>query len=165
VCFHPFNCNEEDWKSYIQKAKLYFTVNSITDADKQRAIILICCGPKTFKMVKDTRPKHYQLEKLVGDHYNPKPIATVQRCLFNSRIRHQGESVAEFVVAHKKLLEYCGFTDAQLKEMLRDCLICGISNERWQKRVLKGRLPKVLDVALSWKRQGLWGGAKLNKWK
>ena len=175
---HPFDINEEDWKSYIQRAKLYFTANGITDADKQRAIILTCCGPKTFKMVKNiVAPQDPntvsldELEKLVGDHYNPKPTATVQRCLFNSRIRQQGESVAEFVAALKKLSEYCGFTDAQLKEMLRDRLICGINNERWQKRLLTedaADYQKVLDVALSLEAaeksvQDLRGGAKLNK--
>jgi len=50
---HPFDINEEDWKSYIQRAKLYFTANGITNAEKQQAIILMCCGPKTFKMVKN----------------------------------------------------------------------------------------------------------------
>ena len=107
----------------------------------------------------------------MGDRYKPKPTATVQRCLFNSRIQHQGESVAEFVAALKKLLEYCGFTNAQLKEMLRDCLICGINNERWQKRLLTedaADYQKVLDVALSLEAaeksvQDLRGGAKLNK--
>ena len=55
--------------------------------------------------------------------------------------------------------------------MLRDRLICGINNERWQKRVLKedaADCQKVLDVALSLEAtekgvQDLWGGAKLNK--
>ena len=135
---------------------------------------LTCCRPKTFKWSRTQDPNTVsvdQLEKLVGDHYNPKPTATVQRCLFNySRIQLQGELVAEFAVL-KKLLEYCGFTDAQLKEMLRDRLICRINNERWQKRLLTENAAdyqKVLDVALSLEAaeksvQDLWVGTKLNK--
>jgi len=91
----------------------------------------------------------------------------VQRCLFNLRIQQQGGSVAEFVAALKKLSEYYGFTDAQLKEMLGDCRI---NNERWQKRLLTegaADYQKVLDVALSLEAaeksvQDL-RGAKLNK--
>ena len=60
--------------------------------------------------------------------------------------------MAVFVAELKKLSEHCGYTDDQLKENLRDRLICGINNERWQKRLLtedKADYQKVLDVALS----------------
>ena len=115
---HPIDSNEEDWKSYIQKAKLYFTANSILMQTSSKPSFWHAMGPRPSKWSRTQDPNTVsvdQLEKLVGDHYNPKPTATVQRCLFNSRIRHQGKSVAEFVAACKKLLEYCGFTDAHLK--------------------------------------------------
>jgi len=71
-----------------------------------------------------------RLETLVGSHYNPKPTATVPRCLFNYRVRKQGESVAIFVAELMKLFEHCGFSDDQLKDNLRDRLICGIGSKR-----------------------------------
>ncbi len=40
------------------------------------------------------------------------------------------ESVAVFVAKLKKLLEHCGFSEAKLKEKLREYLICGIRNKR-----------------------------------
>ena len=156
---HPFDPDEEDWKSYIQRAKLYFSANRVTDDDQKRAIIPSCCGPKTFQIIKNVvAPADpgtlsiAQLETAVGDHYNPKPTATVQRCLFNSRIRNEGESIPNFVAALKKLSEHCGYTDDQLKENLRDRLICGINHERWQKRLLTedgADYQRVLEVALS----------------
>ena len=66
-------------------------------------------------------------------------------------MRKLGESVV-IVTELKKLSEHCGFSDAQLKVNLRDRLICGIGNERWQKRLLtedKTEYQKVLDIALS----------------
>ncbi len=121
---HPFDSSEEDWKSYIQRAKLYFIANGIEEAEKQRAIILTSCGPKTFRMIRNiVAPRDPanvplgEIETLIGEHYNPKPTATVQRCLFHSRIRKQG---AQFVAALKKLSEHCGFDAAVLKSMLRD---------------------------------------------
>ena len=156
---HSFDSSQEDWKSYIQQMKLYFTANDIQLEAKQRAILLTTCGPKTFQTIRSivapTDPAEVplnDLEELIGKHFNPKPTATVQRCLFNSRIRKQGETVAQYVAALKKLAEHCGFQEAALKNMLRDRLICGINNERWQKRLLTEPDPdydKALEVALA----------------
>ena len=54
----------------------------------------------------------------------------------------------------KHLAEHCNFGDAaRLKEMLHDCLVCGIENEKWQQRLLveEGVLPfdKALKLLLS----------------
>ena len=100
------------------------------------------CGAATYKRIKSlispskpTEKSFDEIVQLMSDHYNPKPTATVQRCLFNARSRKPGESVAKFVAELKELAEYCDF-GAKLDEMIRDRLVCGISDERWQKRLL-----------------------------
>ena len=55
--------------------------------------------------------------------------------MLNSRSRRAGESVSTFVAELKKLAEHCNFRDT-LEPMLRDRLVCGIGNERWQRRLL-----------------------------
>ena len=35
-----FDQQTGDWKSYIERAQLYFATNDMTDTDKQRAILL-----------------------------------------------------------------------------------------------------------------------------
>ena len=35
-----FNSEEEDWKTYLQRANLYFIANDIEDGIKQKAITL-----------------------------------------------------------------------------------------------------------------------------
>jgi len=74
-----------------------------------------------------------------NSHYNV--------CLFNSRSRKPKESVATFVNKLKKLAGHCSFESAdQLNENLRDRLICGINNERWQKRLFAEDKPDYKKV-------------------
>jgi len=63
MVLHSFNSDEEDWKLYIQRVKLYFTANSITDEDKQRVIILDVLEAQDLQNGQEnchtTRPKHH----------------------------------------------------------------------------------------------------------
>jgi len=43
-----FDSATEEWTEYIKCLEFYFTANGITDAAKQRAVLLSCCGPSTF---------------------------------------------------------------------------------------------------------------------
>ena len=48
----PFNPEEEDWVEYTDRLSYYFTANGITDSAKKRAILISCCGPATFRLMK-----------------------------------------------------------------------------------------------------------------
>ena len=151
-----FDSNEEDWQSHVERLKLYCIANSIDTEEKQRAILLSACGPATYRTIKNIvapiKPAEKTFDdivKLMGEHYNPKPTPTVQRCLFNARSRKQGETVAKFIAELKRLTEYCEFGD-RLDEMMRDRLVCGINEERWQKRLLAEpnlTYKKAIDIA------------------
>ena len=133
---------QEDWTSYTERLSLYFTANDVTEAGKQRAILLSVCGPTTYKLIrnlvapaKPTDKTFTELVALVRDHYQPKPSAIVQRLKFNSCVRQPGQSVAEFMAELRRLTEFCDFGSA-LDEMLRDRLVCGINDARIQRRLL-----------------------------
>ena len=120
----------------------YFQANDVQDAGKQRAILLTCCGASTYRLIENVlaphRPTEVPFDEIVTQmrtHFHPTPSETVQRYLFNSRSRRPGESVSLYVVELKKLAEFCNF-GATLEPMLRDCIVCGIGNERWQRRLL-----------------------------
>ncbi len=71
-------------------------------------------------------------------HLQPKPSEIVQRFRFNTRVRQPLESVATYATQLKRLAEHCNFiggTDG-LNEKIRDRLVCGIANEKWQQRLL-----------------------------
>ena len=47
-----FNPKRKDWSEYSERLTYYFTTNEITTGTKKRAILLSCCGPATFRLLK-----------------------------------------------------------------------------------------------------------------
>ena len=122
--------------------EFYFTANEVKSAEKQRAILLACCGTPTYGLIrslvapeKPTAVPYKDIVDKVRLHYNPKPSQIVQRYKFNSRSQKPGESIAGYVAELRRLSEHCGYGE-RLDEMLRDRLVCGITNSRCQQRLL-----------------------------
>lgn len=137
-----FTSGKEDWKSYTERLTQYFAANDIDDVAKQRAILISSCGAATYRLMKDvlspTSPSEVAFAAIVttmGAHFQPPPSEIMQRFRFNSRIRRPHETVATYLAQLKQLAEYCKF-GVTLSPMLRDRLVCGIADERWQKRLL-----------------------------
>ncbi len=139
-----FDLSTGDWKSYVERAKLYLTANDIASAEKQRAIFLSSCGDATYRRIKDvlsprapTDVPFKDICSIMTAHFQPQPSEIVQRFRFNTRTRQQHETVATYVTQLKRIAETCNFGDAaKLNEMIRDRLVCGIANEKWQQRLL-----------------------------
>ena len=68
-------------------------------------------------------------------HFSPAPSEIVQRFKFHSRFRNPGESVATFVSEICSLAEFCNF-GPNLEEILRDRIVCGISDDTIQCHLL-----------------------------
>ena len=137
-----FDTDKEDWTSYTERLQQYFTANEVTDAAKQRAVLLSICGPATYQLIrnlvapdKPTSKSFAEIVKVVKTHHNPTPSAIVQRFQFHSRTRRDGESISAYVAELRKLTEHCAFGDT-LNDMLRDRLVCGINDARLQRRML-----------------------------
>ena len=152
----PFDPEQEDWVEYTDRLSYYFTANGISDNAKKRAILLSCCGPATFRLMKSlvfpdqlSDFSFAQLVEKVKVHREPKASIIVRRFQFNSRTRSSNESIADYVAALRRLAEHCSFGD-MLEEMLRDRLVCGINNGTIQKRLLAEpdlTLTKAISVA------------------
>lgn len=132
----------EAWPLYVERLKQFFEANDVTDAGKQRAILLSVCGADTYKLISSlvapAKPGDKTFDELISiakDHFNPLPSAIVQRYKFNTRIQQQGETTAEFVAELRRLAQHCEY-GATLEDMLRDRLVCGIKDERVQRRLL-----------------------------
>ena len=84
-------------------------------------------------------------------HLHPTPNPIAERFKFNSRIRQSNEMVASFVASLRQLTEHCEFSTTV--DMLRDRLVCGINNNKFQQRLLaEGRTltyDRALEPALS----------------
>ena len=73
---------------------------------------------------------------LLKGHFDPQPSAIICHYRFNSRDRKPTESVAAYVAELCNLAEHCKF-GATLNEMIRDRLVCGITDPRIQYRLLQ----------------------------
>ena len=70
-------------------------------------------------------------------HLQPQPFEIVQHFRFNTTPRQPQESIATYVTHLKRLAEMCNFSNAaRLNEMMRDGLVCGVANEKWQQQLL-----------------------------
>ena len=158
-----FEENTETWEHYTERLGHYFDANGIgyesgDDKAKRRAILLSVCGSKVYKLMCDllapAKPKekaYQELVKLIQDHLAPKPSEIVQRFKFNNRFRNEGESLADFVAALRNLAEHCEYKDT-LEMMLRDRIVCGIRDEKIQRRFLVEReltFAKAYEIATS----------------
>ena len=149
-----FNPQEEDWSEYSERLTFYFTANRITTDAKKRAVLLSCCGPATFRLLRSLvlpgKLDDFSFEELVTkmkEHKEPQPSVIVRRFQFNTRKQQAGETVAEYVAALHKAAEFCNYGDS-LSEMLRDRLVCGITDTSVQKRLLTEK-DLTLDKAVS----------------
>ena len=151
-----FDGNQEDWVEYAERLENYFIANDIEDEAKRRAILLNGVGASTYRLIKTLalpgRPKDLTVEEIVKRvkvHFNPKPSPIIKRFEFNTRCQKEGEKVATFVAALRKIAEHCEYGDV-LNDMLRDRIVCGILNKRVQRRLLQEvdlTYAKALDIA------------------
>ena len=154
----PFNDEEETWTQYVERLEQYFIANEVEDDKKQRAIFLIVCGPKTYALLRDLlqpqKPSATELKvivKTLEDHFLPKPNVIVERFKFHSRGRQETESVSRYVAELRKMSEHCNF-GGPLDDMIRDRLVCGVNNDRIQRRLLTEpelTYQKAVDIALA----------------
>ena len=133
-----FDSSKEDWQQYVERLGHFFVVNGISSAEKKRAVFLCVIGASTYKILRNlvapTKPgdKVYSaLVEVLAKHYKPTPSEIVERCKFHSRFRKTGESVATFASELRSLSEFCNFGDT-LEVMIRDRLVCGISDDAIQ---------------------------------
>ena len=80
--------NGDDWVQYIECMEHYFLVNDITDAAKQRSILM---GQKAYRILRNLvapdKPTDVSFKNLVQtmtSHFCPPPSEIVQRFRFNS---------------------------------------------------------------------------------
>ena len=113
------------------------------EMEQKRAILLTIVGSATYQLFKSLvqakNPKektYHELKELLETYYHPKPSAIVQRFRFYSRVRQLGESFSTYVVALRATVEHYDFKDT-LDLMIRNHLVCGINNARFQRRLLQ----------------------------
>ena len=146
-----YDSTSESWTEYTERMEHFFDANDISES-KKKSILLSSVGPKTYKLMKTllapVKPgdKTFDdLVKLVKEHECPQPSIIVQRFKFNSRVQHEGESVADFVADLRRIAEHCSY-GTTLEEMLRDRIVCGTNDVRTQRRLLSQKELKFAEA-------------------
>ncbi len=154
----PYVPGKEDWSAYAERLSHYFIANGVADATKQRSILLSNCGASTYQLIRSlltaeqvNATSFADIVALVKNYYQPKPSMIVSRFKFNTKNQAAGESIATYLAELRASAEYCEYGDS-LKEMLRDRLVCGVSHEGIQKRLLAEKnltYEKATELALA----------------
>ncbi|XP_026006850.1 synaptotagmin-14 isoform X3 [Astatotilapia calliptera] len=151
VAFDPKN---QTWDEYTEILEQFFVANGIDDAEKQRAILISVVGAATYSLMRNllspAKPKDKTFQELVllmKNHFDPKPSEIVQRYKFDSRSRKPNETVMEYVAELRRLAQDCNYGNT-LQQMLRDRIVCGIKEDRIQRRLLS-EIDLTFDKALS----------------
>nr|XP_054599801.1 uncharacterized protein LOC129164288 [Nothobranchius furzeri] len=150
----PFDGDLQSWEEYSEMLDFFFEANEITDTDKKKAVLLSGVGPATYSLLRNLlspeAPKdktYVQLTQTLRLHFSPKPSEIVQRFKFNSQVRRHEESVADYVAELRKLAQHCDY-GAALPQMLRNRLVCGVNDDRMQRRLLS-EVDLTFDKALT----------------
>ena len=144
-----FKPDTEPFKAYFERVDLYFTANEI-EAGKQVPILLNCIGASTYELLRvffaPNTPSQKSLSDIIealSKHYEPQRSIIVERFHFHKRNQAMGETIAEYDAAT------CKFGDA-LQDTLRDRLVCGLTHESVQRRLLSEKeltYAKAIEIA------------------
>ena len=143
---------------YVERLGQFFAANDLKDGGRWRAIFLSAVGVSAYRLLRNlASPKipgevpYDDLIQVLTTHFCPAPSEIVQRYKFHRLFRQQGQSVAAFEAELRAEAEFCNF-GTSLEEMIRDRLVCWISDEQIQRRLLsenKLTLTKALELAQS----------------
>ena len=100
-------------------------------------------GPATYRLIKTLaspeKVADLSFKEIVARttaQYNSEPSPIVKRYEFNTRCQEEGETIATYVAALRKIAEYCAY-GAVLSDMLQHILVCGIMNKTVQRQLLQ----------------------------
>ena len=137
-----FVSEREEWTQYVERVEHFLAANDITDATRKRSIFLTVMGPREYKLLRSlvapAKPGDKTFSELVAimaQHHSPPPSEIVQRYRFHMRFRQPGVTVVTYVSELRALAQWCSFGES-LDDMLRDRLVCGISDDSIQRRLL-----------------------------
>ena len=130
------------WNDYWEMIDQYFKANEITDNAKRTATFLTLIGKETYSLLnslmapeKPSSKKVEELNAILNEHLEPKPIVIAERHKFYNRVQFEAESVATYIMELRKLTIHCEF-NAFLNEALRDKFVCGLYDAGMRKRLL-----------------------------
>ena len=120
-----------EWRrlpTYVERLEQYLTANSVTEEKKKVTVLVtVMAYGNLVAPDKPADKKFADIVQIMKDHLNPKPLVIAERFKFHKREQKEGESIAQYVAALRKLADTCDFKDL-LEQALRDRLVCVLYN-------------------------------------
>ena len=153
----PFDPSTENWISYEERFRLHLAANEVTSDEKKQAIFLTTCGTSTYNLLRSfaaaKKPPELRFRRarqarswtLSPEAITGRPALQIVFALSPTLENLSPHSLQN----SRRLSEHCNFGDA-LQDMLRDRLVCGVHDQRTQRRLLAEpdlTLQKAFEVA------------------
>ena len=155
----PFNVHEDRsslgqrWNRWISQFELYVLASGVSDDAQKRALLLHMSGPDVqdiFNTLSDSTGTYDSAKKALNDYFEPKKDVTWERLQFRRTLPVANESVHEYVIRLKQKSKYCGFSEGDVDNQIRDQVV-----DKWPDSRIKRKwcgesdlkLEKLLDIA------------------
>lgn len=136
-----FKGTGEEFGMYLERIEHLFKVNKV-EMNMKVSLFITLAGPQVYCTLKNLmapdspNDKTYDdIIKVLKSHYVPEKSEIGERFTFNKCNQQSSQTVAEYIVELRRLANTCKF-GAFLDEALRDRLVCGLSSETVQKKLL-----------------------------
>ena len=130
---NEFNIDEEEWNSYYERFENWIIVNDIP-LEKKTRLLLAVIGSKTYGILKTisagvdvSKLSAEEINKILREHYDPKPIIVSERYKFWTTKQFIGESIIEFSLRIQKQNRSCEFETFE-DQALRDVFLVGMTD-------------------------------------
>lgn len=137
-----FQPEVDDWEQYTERLEQYFVANGIESEEKKLAVFLTVMGARTYGLlsdllapVKPATKSYADLVQVLKAHLKPKPLIIAERFHFHQRMQEDGETVATYLAALRRLADKCEYGN-HLSQALRDRFVCGLRREAIQRKLL-----------------------------
>ncbi|XP_076299905.1 uncharacterized protein LOC143218559 [Lasioglossum baleicum] len=143
-----------NWKAFVQQLEAFITLNDIAE-EKKAALLLTQVSQEIFAQVPaicetDTplSLKYEILKEKLENHYQPKPNQQLQRFTFRARKQGSNESIQDYMIALRTLVQKCQFKSTEVNSQLKDQLITGVHNKQVRYELLKAPAEESLDTLM-----------------
>ncbi|XP_055713605.1 uncharacterized protein LOC129807997 [Phlebotomus papatasi] len=140
----------ENFTHYRNRMNHLISGSGIEDSRKLSIAITLMgptCYSKLVSLLSPEKPEDKSYDEvmtILEKHFKETNNVISDRCTFNMRFRHDGESIEDYIVELKSLSQDCHF-GSFLEEALRDRLVSGINDQQIQSKL-------ILQTELTWER-------------
>jgi len=143
----------KDWPTWKLKFTAWLAVNKIDNEDEINALLAVTGGELVDLLVSLCHPADVTtkdsdvLIKLIDNHYGAGRNKIAESYIFHCRLQKGTESVADYVVALRKLSVHCNF-GSQWEQQMRNRLVSGVKDDKRKNRLLSESTKLTWDRAV-----------------